>query len=630
MKRTTALVLGLSVVAGGAVAGPSARAAGTPTEEAVFSRGGPAGSTSQVLGRDFYASAPDGSRRELMGAGIGANATVSPDGTRVAYALTTSEDQRQQTVYVADLSGRNRRVLARTGAGETGVNAIDWSPDGQRLLVSVDAPVTSGSPARPGVFVAYADGSAPTPVPHSEGLSQAAFVPTDPARIVAGGLGGVVTARIGEAPVLVPGSVLPVYGAGLDVSPDGAWVAYNRTRQVGAAYVADVIVQRLDGAEPRSLPVDNAMMPAWSLDGRSVYVLRNPRGDASGSDVYRVPVDGGAPVQVTDTPGSWETGPLSVAQRPTAGLAPAAVTATVNGTRPTLAWSNATSPEWARTEVYRALGRIPTAWGQRVYSGTGTSVTDTVELGQAYTYSLVGFDASGAQRGVVRVRLDAVLPPALKVPVVSSSASATRGVPIELAAGQDVVGNFDYEVQYTFAASREMRGEWQPWLSSYGGLSAVFGPKQPIVPRLGTSYVFRARTVDQFGNVSAWVEGGPLAMTFDEASADFSRGWRKVAAKNRWLATAHTTSTAGRSVSFKGTGAVLRVVGDRCAKCGRLAVYLDGRRVATVDTHSATLKTRQVLWSSPRLAFKGHDVRLVALATPGRPQTWIDGFVAGI
>lgn len=60
---------------------------------------------------------------------------LSPDGDRIAYATNEADDFNNLDVYVADSDGSNVRNL---DVGETGAEAwaVDWGPDGDRLLVS--------------------------------------------------------------------------------------------------------------------------------------------------------------------------------------------------------------------------------------------------------------------------------------------------------------------------------------------------------------------------------------------------------------------------------------------------------------------------------------------------------------
>jgi len=63
------------------------------------------------------------------------NGAIGPDGERVAYATNESDDLENMDLYVADLDGSNPR---RLDIGEEGAERAlwDWSPDGDRLLVS--------------------------------------------------------------------------------------------------------------------------------------------------------------------------------------------------------------------------------------------------------------------------------------------------------------------------------------------------------------------------------------------------------------------------------------------------------------------------------------------------------------
>jgi dipeptidyl aminopeptidase/acylaminoacyl peptidase len=60
--------------------------------------------------------------------------TLSPDCSRFAFATNDSADFDNQDVFVADVDGSNARNLE---IGETGAEStpVDWSPDGDRLLV---------------------------------------------------------------------------------------------------------------------------------------------------------------------------------------------------------------------------------------------------------------------------------------------------------------------------------------------------------------------------------------------------------------------------------------------------------------------------------------------------------------
>lgn len=109
----------------------------TPSPGATTGTGRTAGSVPGIPGWLYYVD-PDADRLvRLTGSGPvvvlnrdGFNATVSPDGRRIAY-LTGTE---ATSVVVADRDGRNPRTVLRDSA-ENG-HEPTWSPDSTRLLVA--------------------------------------------------------------------------------------------------------------------------------------------------------------------------------------------------------------------------------------------------------------------------------------------------------------------------------------------------------------------------------------------------------------------------------------------------------------------------------------------------------------
>ncbi len=61
---------------------------------------------------------------------------------------------------------------------------------------------------------------------------------------------------------------------------------------------------------------------------------------------------------------------------------------------------------------------------------------------------------------------------------------------------------------------------------------------------------------------------------------------------------------------------------------GKVRIYVDGVLTKTVDTHSATLKHRSVVWAA-RMAAGVHVVRLVNVGTAGRPRIDLDAVLNG-
>ncbi|MBE0711439.1 MAG: PD40 domain-containing protein, partial [Candidatus Aminicenantes bacterium] len=81
------------------------------------------------------------------------------------------------------------------------------------------------------------------------------------------------------------------------VSPDGKWLAL--VNELGNKSLR---IMPASGGEPREIHSfehrDTVITPAWSADGRSIYVpkLRDPQKNTW--DIFRVPLDGGDVVKI--------------------------------------------------------------------------------------------------------------------------------------------------------------------------------------------------------------------------------------------------------------------------------------------------------------------------------------------
>jgi hypothetical protein len=71
----------------------------------------------------------------------------------------------------------------------------------------------------------------------------------------------------------------------------------------------------------------------------------------------------------------------------------------------------------------------------------------------------------------------------------------------------------------------------------------------------------------------------------------------------------------------------LWIIGEEGPDHGKMVVFLDHRRVATVDTCAGTLHERRWLWTATRHLSAGtHRIRVRVLGTPSRPTVGLDAF----
>ncbi len=583
---------------------------------------------------DFWRSSVDGTDDDLLVSGLG-NAVPSPNGSKLAWTARDTHLDRQ-TVVVGDLRGRNQLTVARTSPGEF-VSRIEWSPASDAVLVSTDvyASQPPGGAPQPHVTVVPLSLAEPlTVVPRTENVTNAAYVPGDPTRLVGmesvGDL-SVVVLRIGEEPTVLPGTSRAWSGLVLP-SPDGTHVAYEARVTEGGVERDELRLVALDGSGSTVLLRDATRFKpsAWSRDGAYLYgSLSTPTGHGLESlDIARLAVTSAgsvaAPVVLRHTPAVSERG-IRLAPGPVSGSPGVrGLTATLNGSHPTLAWR---LPDGAtRVDVYRAAGATPTQRGTLVQSGLATSFTDTVPVGTTSTWTVVAIDGSG-EREAVRTRAVGVGTPPVRMPFSAALTSASPLFDVQWWAAGDL-GNTSYDVQW---ASRNVTGTlspWRTWFDAGGGGGATFGDRGvPTKPLPGTTYAIRARSVDRYGNVSAWSVPAQTSVPLDQASARFSRRWLRVVGKDRWLGAAASTTVAGQTATLQVAASRLQVIGERCPRCGRLSVTLDGRRMAMVDSRASKRLVRQALWTSGALARgRVHTLVVTSVATAGRPAVVLDAF----
>jgi hypothetical protein len=107
------------------------------------------------------------------------------------------------------------------------------------------------------------------------------------------------------------------------------------------------------------------------------------------------------------------------------------------------------------------------------------------------------------------------------------------------------------------------------------------------------------------------------------AANAFSGGTTQKTTQSGAAATVHIdTYPYGYKVDY-GLGLVMAKAPDR----GKAAVFLDGVRVATVDTYAASKVNRTVVWRSALAGNTVHTLKVVNLATSGRPRIDVDAFV---
>ncbi|MCX9190389.1 hypothetical protein C3Y87_02945 [Carbonactinospora thermoautotrophica] len=224
--------------------------------------------------------------------------------------------------------------------------------------------------------------------------------------------------------------------------------------------------------------------------------------------------------------------------------------------------------------------------------------------------------------GVYKLTVDTPVA-SITVPSIATAVSTTTAVPIRWSAPGS--GN-KYNVEYTYPM-RNSNGTWsyaawKRWQNGTAATSATFTGSQ------GNTYYFRVQAIDTKGNVGPWTGMYPTVTPYDDRSTalKYYGTWTNVAPSSRYYTTVKRSSAAGAYFTLQQYATRFHVVGDRCASCGQIKIYVDGRYLATVDTYSSSTKVRQTLYTTPALspARGTHTLKVVVVGTRGRPYLLLD------
>jgi hypothetical protein len=226
--------------------------------------------------------------------------------------------------------------------------------------------------------------------------------------------------------------------------------------------------------------------------------------------------------------------------------------------------------------------------------------------------------------------------------LVDTTAPAGGGAPaVALAAGAPVSKSVPVIVNWA-AAADALTGpvEYTVQTSSDGGITWAGRPMADpaavtatLALAPGTNRV-RVRASDQAGNSGGWLTSTvAVGLAQENASAvkypagTFTRS--KLAGSSggyvKWSA------AKGRSASYTATGRVFALVSTRAKSRGKATVWLDGKRVATIDLYATSTRAGRVVWSKVFATAGKHTVKIMVLGTKRAAATSkrvdIDAFV---
>lgn len=260
-------------------------------KEMAFVRGNGAGFPEEVFVMDVGGAGA----RQLTNerAAIMGPPTWSQDGASVIFSSTKSGDPALWTIPA---SGGTAARIAGTGSAT-------WHPAVAKESGQMAAQKILRSSGVYCLAVEREPGkNSPSVITATSGRNEGPQLSPDGRRLV------FMSDRSGEVEIWVSNrdgssqtQLTNVHGAGTPTwSPDGSWIAFDSPSRDanGGVGLSSIWIVSATGGAPRSLVRDQFenVVPSWSHDGKWVYFASS----RSGTDqVWKVPADGGTPVQVT-------------------------------------------------------------------------------------------------------------------------------------------------------------------------------------------------------------------------------------------------------------------------------------------------------------------------------------------
>jgi hypothetical protein len=399
------------------------------------------------------------------------------------------------------------------------------------------------------------------------------------------------------------------------VSPSGTKVAWTHQSSTSSDIkVADLSVAvdgtaTLSNITTRVTDGNYNESPVWSHDGLTLTFVKE---EAALSDLWTVPADGSA----SPTRQSTSEDEYGVANIVRDGTAPTTTVTTapflLAGTKARLYWTlGGSDADLSGIQVTRTGGTGGTVT-TRLPGAVTTYVDSGLAIGTTYTYSIAAVDHSGNTGAPATRQLTAIQPYA-SVPDPTTSISAKETFPVAL----PPQGTYGVRV-------RTNSGAPTTWIAPDG--VANHGGGHTFAGKRGTSYAFLVTSRDAFGNASAETSGSSTVVPLDQTSAAYHGNTAPQALAGQYLGSARLLRAAGAYGQITVRGNRFQVIGDRCGSCGIFDVYVNGVRVAGIDSRNAAHQVRQVLYSRPLNPAINSTIVIKARGTAGRPNVVLDGF----
>jgi hypothetical protein len=141
----------------------------------------------------------------------------------------------------------------------------------------------------------------------------------------------------------------------------------------------------------------------------------------------------------------------------------------------------------------------------------------------------------------------------------------------------------------------------------------------------------RVNAYDCAGNVTSVLRPGAYTHVERDYGPTIPSGWARTSCTCAIGDSMLRTSTANASlrtvVNAGGTTVHVALIMAKGPARGKAAIYFDGAYVRTVDTYARVNTNRVVIWDKAVSGSADHSIKVVNLATPGRPRIDIDAYL---
>ncbi|MEU3349708.1 N-acetylmuramoyl-L-alanine amidase [Streptomyces sp. NPDC006700] len=159
--------------------------------------------------------------------------------------------------------------------------------------------------------------------------------------------------------------------------------------------------------------------------------------------------------------------------------------------------------------------------------------------------------------------------------------------------------------------------------------AATYGPTATtaaLTATSGAATTWSLTAYDQAGNTgTAAVSGLPVLVR--ETAATKTGTWASKSSASYLGGQSLGSSAKNASLTWTFTGRSVAWLVSRASTSGQADIYVDGVKTTTVDLKSATTKYRDAIWTKTWPTSAKHTVKIVVVATAGRPAVTTNGIV---